>query len=143
MRNSLLQIDFDKVGVYSPSSRGGSHYFCQRQKSNGLRMVPFVEGFIFICDMKILDHFCPVNTERNLYGWGLDIAKGYFSKREGKVCVIDDTVEVEHLPGTGYSRELAEYEMLEWIKTLNEQEILVFFEEQLKLLKDNQAYDIR
>jgi len=131
MFERLLTLDLNKIGLYSPSSKGFSHPFCKKQTSNQLREVPFVEGFMFLCDIKILDQFCPINTKENLYGWGLDIAKSFFSKKNNKLCVIDDNVEVEHMNGTGYSREIAEYEMLIWVRTLNNDEIVSFFEEQI------------
>lgn len=132
----LNELDYDKVGVYSPASKGGGHFFCKKSSSGGLRVVPFVEGFLFLCDISLLDNFCPINTKENLYGWGLDIAKGFFSKKHGKLCLIDDDIEVEHLEGTGYSRETAEYEMLSWMKSLKDGEMISFFEEQVTSLKN-------
>lgn len=135
MNERLLNLNFSKIGVYSPSSIGESHFFCKKKTSDELREVPFVEGFIFICDVKILDQFCPVNTKENLYGWGLDIAKSFFSKKSNKISVIDDNVEVEHMKGTGYSKEIAEYEMLAWAKTLGNNEFVSFFEKQVDYIK--------
>jgi hypothetical protein len=138
----LKELDYDRVGVYSPASKGGGHFFCKRSPLDGLRIVPFVEGFIFLCDIKVLDKICPIDTKENLYGWGLDIAKGYFSKKMGKVCLIDDSIEVEHLAGTGYSRETAEYEMLSWVRSLNNDEMVAFFEEQVTSIKNHQDSNI-
>lgn len=137
MYTRLLTLNYNKIGVYSPSSKGFSHSFCKKETECELREVPFVEGFMFLCDVKILGDFCPIDTKENLYGWGLDIAKSFFAKKRNKICVIDDAVEVEHLSGTGYSREIAEYEMLSWLKTLNNEEIICFFEDQINELKNS------
>jgi hypothetical protein len=132
----LIKTDLAKIGVYSPASTGESHIFCKKMTDDELREVPFVEGFMFLCDIEILDCFCPIDTKENLYGWGLDIAKSYFSKKKNKLCVIDDNVEVEHMKGTGYSKEIAGYEMLTWVRTLNNNELVAFFEETIKSVKD-------
>jgi hypothetical protein len=133
----LSGLDFDKIALYSPSSTGGDHSFCRRQTADELRTVPFVEGFMFLCDLKILGNFCPINTQENLYGWGLDIAKGYYARKSNKLSVIDDNVLVQHTPGTGYSRETAEFEMLSWLKTLRDRRIVDYFEEQMDFIKNS------
>ncbi|HVZ57002.1 MAG TPA: hypothetical protein VG870_10125 [Chitinophagaceae bacterium] len=127
-------LDFSTTGVYSPSARGTCHFFCRRQPGGGLRTVPFVEGFLFVADLDILRKFCPVDTGRNLYGWGLDIAKGYFARQLGRISVVDDDIEVEHPAGTGYSREMAEYEMLSWVRTFRDEDLAAYFNQQLALL---------
>lgn len=141
MHERLREIDFTKTGIYSPASKGGGHFFCKKQPTEGLRIVPFVEGFLFLCDLDILDQLCPIDTKENLYGWGLDIAKGFFARANKKVCLVDDNVEVEHLKGTGYSRETAELEMLSWIKTLHNTELALFFEEQLSYIRQHLEAD--
>jgi len=135
----LSDLDYNKIALYSPSSTGGDHFFCRRQTADELRTVPFVEGFMFLCDLEILDKFCPINIQENLYGWGLDIAKGYYVKKAEKLSVIDDNVIVHHTPGTGYSRETAEYEMLSWIKSLQDREIIDFFENQMDFIRKNNS----
>jgi hypothetical protein len=123
----LSNTDLNKIGIYSPSSKGLSHNFCKKYEGNGLREVPFVEGFIFLADVSVLDPLCPINTSINQFGWGLDIAKSFFAKQKNKLCVIDDAVEVEHLAGTGYSREMAKTEMKSWINSLKNDELLNFY----------------
>ncbi len=135
MFNRLSTIDLSKIGLYSPSSTGLSHKFCKKQTSNNLREVPFAEGFIFLCDMEILDHICPIDTKKNLYGWGIDIIQSFYAKEKNKLCVVDDNVEVNHLAGTGYSREIAKIEMLSWIKSLSNESLFTFFENATELVE--------
>jgi hypothetical protein len=135
MFERLSNIDLSKIGVYSASSKGNSYSFCNNQSSGNLREVPFVEGFMFLCDITILDHLCPIDRQKNLYGWGLDIAKSFYAKEKNKLCVIDDMVEVEHLAGTGYSRETAEVEMTSWISSLNNDSLTSFYRNVLNLIK--------
>ncbi len=135
LNKRLRELDFDGTGIYSPSSKGGGHFFCKKMEGGQLRKVPFVEGFIFLCDMSILKEICPINTLNNKYGWGLDIAMGYFANEKGQVCVIDDNIEVTHAEGTGYSRELAEAEMYSWVKSLGNEELYLFFEHQINKIR--------
>jgi len=137
MFSRLSTIDLGKIGIYSPSSRGLSHLFCKNKSTGSLREVPFTEGFMFLCDLGILENICPINTELNIYGWGIDIVQAFFAKEKNKLCVIDDNVEVEHLTGTGYSRESAKLEMFNWIKTLNNEALYIFFDSNRKLVDSN------
>jgi len=133
--NRLSSIDLNKIGVYSPASTGLSHKFCKKQSSSNLREVPFAEGFIFLCDMEILDHICPIDTQKNLYGWGIDIVQSFYAKEKNKLCVVDDNVEVNHLAGTGYSREIAKIEMRSWIMSLGNESLITFFKNATELVE--------
>lgn len=134
MFERLSNIDLSKIGLYAPASQGNSYPFCNRKTGDNLREVPFIEGFMFLCDIAILDTLCPINTQLNLYGWGLDLAKAFYAKANNKLCVIDDAIEVEHLAGTGYSRDIAKTEMAIWIKSLNDEKLTVFFENSLNII---------
>jgi hypothetical protein len=135
MFNRLSSIDLNKIGLYSPASTGLSHKFCKKHSSNNLREVPFAEGFIFLCDVEILERICPIDTQKNLYGWGIDIVQSFYAKEKNKLCVVDDNVEVNHLAGTGYSREIAKIEMLSWIKSFGNESLFSFFKNVTQLVE--------
>lgn len=118
MANNLAELNIEQVGVYSPASEGRSHYQCKKSASKGLRVVEFVEGFIFLASMKVLNEFSPLDTNQNLYGWGIDVAKGFYSRKLNLLCVVDDEVSVYHPEETGYSSEAAEQQMSRWFLTL-------------------------
>jgi glycosyltransferase involved in cell wall biosynthesis len=141
MIHSLKSIELNTIGIYSPSSKGRSHIFCKQKFNRGLRSVPFTEGFIFIADLKVLDEFMPVNLHENLYGWGLDLAKGYFSRKLDKLCVIDDAVSVYHPESTGYSNQKAEEDMWHWVNTFSDsdKEFKFFFDKHIDILRKGNA----
>ena len=128
---AALAGDLKDAGLYSPASTGGSYEFCRQQPGGGLREVPFVEGFAFAADLSVMQELCPVDTSGNLYGWGLDIAAGYFAREKGMKVLIDDRVVMEHSIGTGYSRETAGLEMMTWVHSLDNPGIADFFKTQL------------
>jgi hypothetical protein len=103
------------IGVYSPSSTGQSHKHCKNQKTNGMRDVVFVEGFIFAASRRIIEQVFPVNTDINKLGHGLDAYKGFLCIANNLRCVIDDTITVYHREGTGYNTTLASQQFLNWM----------------------------
>lgn len=103
------------VGVYSPSSSGQSHKHCKNLKTNGLRDVVFVEGFMFAAAKKIIEQIYPVNVEVNKLGHGLDAYKGFLCLQNNLRCVIDDTINVYHREGTGYNTTIASHQFLAWM----------------------------
>lgn len=111
LKLSLLEIDLSIIGVYSPSTEGRAHSFCRNHGALGLRASPFVEGFVFLSDIAILKEFLPSKIK---YGWGLDFMKGYYCRKNRKLCVVDDRVSVYHPPETGYSNDKARKEMYDW-----------------------------
>ncbi|RYY62884.1 MAG: hypothetical protein EOO05_01135 [Chitinophagaceae bacterium] len=131
MAARLVEPQMENTGLYSPASTGGSYGFCRKQPGSQLRDVPFVEGFAFVADLGIMNRLCPVDTTKNLYGWGLDVAAGYLARQAKMNIVIDDRISMDHTVGTGYSRETAELEMLTWVNTLNDPGMSEFFKEQL------------
>jgi len=135
MVNNLNNFDLDKIGVYSPSSEGRSHHYCKKQNTSGFRIVPFVEGFIFLADLKVLDNIAPIDLKTNLYGWGLDVAKGYFAKKLNKLCIIDDAVTVFHQDGTGYSMKNADKDMEKWMKSFTDKNLTSFSIKHISIIR--------
>ncbi|NTW31664.1 MAG: glycosyltransferase [Bacteroidetes bacterium] len=139
MALTLKKLDLTKIGVYSPSSSGRSHAYCKQGNNSGLRSVPFVEGFMFLADMNILEKIFPVDLDINLYGWGLDVAKGYFCRKNNKLCLIDDSVNVYHPGDIGYSTELAEVDMWKWINSFEDESFKTFYSNHIDIIRKGQA----
>jgi glycosyltransferase involved in cell wall biosynthesis len=136
MYQNLSRINLEEIGVYSPSSSGRSHYQCKKMNDSGLRVVDFVEGFLFFASMKMLSSFGTIDTSQNLYGWGIDVAKGFYSKKAGLLSVIDDGVTIHHPDETGYSSEKAEKQMMNWFASLPMgDELISFHENRVKLIR--------
>lgn len=136
---SLRETELKGVGTYSPCSRGRSHQFCKKEFERGLRAVPFTEGFVFLSSLKVLEEFLPVNLDINRYGWGLDIAKGYYTRKNNLLCVIDDGVQVYHPESTGYSNEKAENDMWNWVNQINDPEFRRFFSTHIHFIRNGWA----
>ncbi len=136
---SLHENKLEGIGIYSPCSTGRSHVFCKREFDRGLRAVPFTEGFIFLSSLKVLDEFLPVNLNTNLYGWGLDVAKGYYSRKQDLLCVIDDGVQVYHPESTGYSNEKAEKDMWNWVNLIGDIAFKRFFTTHINIIRNGWA----
>jgi hypothetical protein len=92
-----------RIGVYGPACRARGHRHMDPRRGGRLREVPFLEGFCFAARSDLLDTLCPVDTQKNLLGWGLDVHLGYLALARGQTCVVDDTILVVHPRSTGYN----------------------------------------
>lgn len=106
----------DDIYIWVPSSKGQSHLHCKNFNSNGLREVPYVEGFCFLSHIDVLSKMTPVSTSNNKYGYGIDLLMGFICiKNLRKKCVVDDRVEIYHREGTGYDQSKALQDMYNWM----------------------------
>ena len=106
----------EDVYLWAPSSRGQSHYHCKNFKSDGLREVPYLEGFTFLSNLALFENLYPISTVQNLYGFGIDLTLGFNCiKKFNKICVVDDRIEVYHKEGTGYDQSRALNDMYRWM----------------------------
>jgi hypothetical protein len=111
----ILNLDED-VYLWSPSSRGQSHYHCKNFKTDSFREVPYLEGFCFLSHIDCFEFMYPICMDKNKYGYGIDLLLGYYSiKILKKKCVIDDRVEIYHKEGTGYNQSKALQDMYQWM----------------------------
>lgn len=148
MKNYINDLPED-IGVYSPASSGQSHKHCKNLKTDGLRDVVFVEGFIFAVRKEILEKIYPVDLNINKLGHGLDAYKGFLCLKNNMRCVIDDRLTVYHREGTGYNTNEASNQFLNWMSQLTMAEFSAFWsnylyhntnsDEVLKLYKKNEA----
>ena len=111
----ILSLD-ENVYVWAPSSKGQSHIHCKNLDSGNIREVPYVEGFCFLSNIKVVDSLYPISLERNKYGFGIDLLMGLNCiKRLGKICAVDDRIEIYHREGTGYDQSKALRDMYTWM----------------------------
>jgi hypothetical protein len=111
----ILNLDND-VYLWSPSSRGQSHYHCKNFRTNSYREVPYLEGFSFLTNIECFEGLYPISLEKNLYGYGIDLILGYKCiKNLKKKCVVDDRIEIYHKEGTGYNQSKALQDMYQWM----------------------------
>lgn len=143
MVDNLEKSRLAGIGVYSPASTGRSHIFCKKEFDKGFRAVPFTEGFIFLASVKVLDELLPVDLSVNKYGWGLDVAKGYYSRKNELLCVIDDGVQVFHPESTGYSNEKAESGMWNWAHSIKDPAFQKFFETHIDIIRKGFAHSLK
>ncbi|MEC4989629.1 MAG: hypothetical protein SAJ37_12945 [Oscillatoria sp. PMC 1068.18] len=102
------------VGIYAPACNNSGHPQMQCQKTNKLRPVVFVEGFCFAIRLSLLQQLCPVDTEVNYVGWGLDVYLAYLAFKHHLQSVVDDRIIVEHDSPCGYSLALARQQRNNW-----------------------------
>lgn len=138
MFKNLSQLNLKEIGVYSPSSSGRSHSYCKKKENKGVRPVPFVEGFMFLAAMEIIEMFTPIDLNINKFGWGLDVAKGFYCRQKDLLCLIDDEVTVHHPDGTGYSSDLADIEMEKWLNASTNLDFKNYCEKQINILRSGQ-----
>lgn len=113
--NYISSLD-DDIYLWAPSSRGQSHTHCKNKNSGGLREVPYLEGFCFLSDIEVIKNLYPISTQKNKYGFGIDLLMGFNCiKLLKKKCVIDDRIEIYHREGTGYNQSKALYDMYNWM----------------------------
>lgn len=114
--SELIESLEEDIYLWTPSSRGQSHYHCKNFKTKSFREVPYLEGFCFLTNLENCDNLFPVSLEKNLYGYGIDLLLGYNCiKRLRKKCVVDDRVEIYHKEGTGYNQGKASKDMYSWM----------------------------
>jgi hypothetical protein len=113
--NVISSLNED-IHLWSPSSRGQSHYHCKNFKTDSIREVPYLEGFCFLSHIDCFNGLYPISMEKNLYGYGIDLLLGYNCIKNLKnKCVVDDRVEIYHKEGTGYSQSKALQDMYNWM----------------------------
>ncbi len=106
----------DEIYMWTPSSKGQSHYHCKNFKTESIREVPYLEGFCFLSHIECTDSIYPVSLDKNLYGYGIDLLLGYNCiKKLNKKCVVDDRIEIYHKEGTGYDQSKALQNMYNWM----------------------------
>lgn len=130
---SYDNVDFDKliniisnlnedIYLWNPSSEGQSHYHCKNFKTDGMRDVPYLEGFNFLVNMKCCDFVYPVNMTENKFGYGIDLLLGFNCiKNLKKKCIIDDRILVHHREGTGYDKTKALQDMYKWMMSFDDE----------------------
>jgi hypothetical protein len=106
------------IGTYAPSAWHSFHGQMRNRGTGRLRTVSFVDGFCFATRVSVLRELCPIDTRVNIRGWGLEVQIGYLTRRAGLRTVIDDRIEVRHPSTTGYSRDTANAERVDWRKRL-------------------------
>ena len=136
MKNYINELP-ENVGVYSPASSGQSHKHCKPQKTDTIRDVAFVEGFMFAARKEILEKIYPVNVDINKLGHGLDAYKGYLCLKNNMRCVIDDRLTVYHREGTGYDVQEASKQFFNWMSQEEKKEFLDFWNVYLQYGSDN------
>ena len=105
----------DNVNLWAPSSRGQSHTHCKNESSNGMREVPYLEGFTFLVKVDICKQF-NIDINHNKFGYGIDLLLGFYCfKLYGRGCYVDDRIEVYHREGTGYDQGVALGEMYKYL----------------------------
>ncbi|MEC4894059.1 MAG: hypothetical protein SAL07_18800 [Oscillatoria sp. PMC 1051.18] len=102
------------VGIYAPACNNSGHPQMQCKKTNKIRPVVFVEGFCFAIRLSLLQQLCPVNTQVNYVGWGLDVYLAYLAFKNKLQSVVDDRIIVEHDSPCGYSLDLARQQRNNW-----------------------------
>ncbi len=112
----------DDVYLWAPSSRGQSHQHC-KNKGQGLREVPYLEGFCFLSHIECCKSLYPISLNRNKFGYGIDLLLGHNCiKIQRKKCLVDDRIEIYHKEGTGYDQGQALHMMYDWMgKDFNEE----------------------
>lgn len=137
----LSGIEYKNLGCYGPSSTGSDYTFSKSAGKNQLRDTPFIEGFMFLGKVSLLSKIMPIASDQNRLGWGIDICLGFLCNEYNMDCYIDDSVVVHHREGTGYQRQQAKFEMLNWFSYLNKPGLLEFAYKQMiqpNIFKDPQ-----
>ena len=106
------------VQVWAPCSQVDTFECMTPHRTGRLRRVTFVDGFCFAARKHLFDRVCPIDLSINRLGWGPDVQFGYCAAILGGRCAVDDRVEVLHPGGSGYNRDAADKQYVEWRKTL-------------------------
>jgi hypothetical protein len=107
-----------RTGTYAPSAWFSGHRQMWNKQTGKLRRVSFVEGFCFATRAGLLRELCPIDTNVNAMGWGIDMQLGFLTLRRGQRSVVDDRIEVKHPQSTGYSTLVAKQQRTAWLATL-------------------------
>ena len=104
-----------QVGVYAPSVNISGHPQMLCHQTGDLRPVVFVEGICFAVRLSLLEQLCPINTEVNYLGWGLDVYLGFLAMQAGLTSVVDDRLTIYHQADCGYDTAQARQQRDRWI----------------------------
>ncbi|MEM8860476.1 MAG: hypothetical protein AAGD96_19305 [Chloroflexota bacterium] len=102
------------VGVYAPSVNRSGHPQMLARNGGNLRPVVFVEGIAFAVRQSLLEALCPIDTQKNKLGWGLDVYLGYLTLKAGLKSVVDDQITILHDGTSGYDTVQAREQYNRW-----------------------------
>jgi len=118
--NKYYQTFGTEAGIYAPNHSWTSCTYNPAllpTLSMGLKKVPITGNTIWAITTDIAKKIDFVDTNINLYGWGIDIVGAYFCKLAGKHVVRDYTLKCYHPKDTAYNRYEADIQWREWVNS--------------------------
>lgn len=107
-----------KIGTYAPSAWFSGHPQMWNRGTGRCRRATFAEGFCFATRAAVLRALCPIDTQVNALGWGVDLQLAFLTRQRRQHVVIDDRVQVSHPQSTGYSTDAAQRQRMAWLAGL-------------------------
>jgi hypothetical protein len=88
----------DKIGSWTPSLKKGSRASFTalfNKDTDSIRECVLIEGFFFLSRVELLVPLYPID-QKNIYGWGVDVASCYLAFKSQMLVVVDDRIEIFH-----------------------------------------------
>ena len=112
----------DKAGIYAPD-----HYWTpwtynpnllKSTTALDLKEVPATDSTLWSLRKDVADEVGLIDTNLNLFGWGIEIVAAYKCFKQNKLVVRDYRVKCNHPQSTAYNRQQADKQWRNWVQHL-------------------------
>lgn len=109
------------ISVYSPMILG-SPWVLNRTRINHLHENLFevaqIDALVFALSKPVISRMRNIDYSKNLFGWGIDWFFVSYSYAAGYKVVMDTSIRVMHKSGSGYDKNQAAQEMIDFLKQM-------------------------
>ena len=117
-----------KWGVYAPNIKGSSSELhvskLGKVANSSYAIVSLTDSIVFGLHPSVIKRLSEVDLSQNIYGWGIDVLFCAISRSFHLFNLVDESVEVTHPKGTGYSVALAKEQAGKFFRVFNSAELI-------------------
>ena len=125
--NQMLSSSI-KWGVWAPNISGTPYELAvtkvAKVPDSDYAIGTVTDAIVFALHPSVIKRVGEFDLTRNLYGWGIDVLFCAVSRTLNLMIVIDESVKVAHFPGSGYAKEVARKQAVEFLQLFSVHELV-------------------
>jgi hypothetical protein len=121
LARATLMFDNPIVGIYEPFVDFTDIRYDLtklRMIAPSLYQVPLTDCTCWFIAGSVLRAFPRIDIAQNRFGWGVPAVMAAIAMLQGKICLRDHSLRVDHPRGRGYSSEVALAQRLQYVQSL-------------------------